>query len=118
MNGWIKKEIIKSMICNKLGVVKHNRIFSRKTDLIQPSRLEVENFLEEYHILGSYKKQNIAIGLSYNGEMVACGVFVKLKDHEYELVRFATSNPVIGGASKILKNFCKMYSVRSVVSFF
>jgi len=118
---WIeKKEIIKSIINNSIGINKE-RIFARKTKIIEISFDEKNNFLKENHLQGS-DGSNICLGLLYNNESVSVIGFNKSKnsiENQFELSRFASkiNTKVIGGASKLLNYFIKKYKPKSIYSF-
>jgi len=125
---WIfKKDIIKSMILNKLG--KNNtKIFGRKTEVkeIIDNKL-IRDFLDKNHIQGFVGSQ-VKIGLFYNDELVSIMTFGKNRrnlgiritnDNEYELLRFCNklNTTVIGGASKLFKYFITKYKPHQIISY-
>lgn len=65
------------------------------------------------------------MGLFYNGELVSIMTFSKLEgrkvlgENEWNLSRFCNKlgTNVVGGASKLLKNFIKEYSVSRIISY-
>jgi len=112
---WIfKQKIVKSMIKNKLGLIK-NKIYARKTTLkLVENFNEVERFLELNHIQGSVNS-SINVGLYYNDELVSLMTFSKprfTREYDWELVRFTNkiNYSIVGGASKLFKWFTKNYS--------
>lgn len=104
-----KKDIVKSMILSRLKY--NNKICANKTKTIN-IKLEVKNnFLEKNHIQGK-DSSTTYLGLIYNDELIACMTFSKLKTaNNYELIRYASklNTNVIGGASKLLKEFRKTH---------
>lgn len=125
---WIntKPEIVKSIILDKLGVNNCNNIYARKC-VIKDVKPDICNkFLEQNHIQGG-STSSIRLGLYYNDELVSLMTFspprinMGSKDHkqQWELVRFCNklNTRVIGGASKLLKYFIKIYNPKSIVSF-
>lgn len=107
-----KFNIIKRMILNKAGL-KRKSIFARKTEVVKNlDKKIVNNFLDKYHIQGS-TRYKFSYGLVYENKLVAIMLFdsitsnrgVKGNDYQYELVRFASKERVVGGASKLLYNF-------------
>lgn len=119
-----KKEIIKSRILNILG--KNRKIYARKCLLRGISGKEEKNFLIENHIQG-YVPSKIKIGLFYGEEMVSVMTFGDYRkslgknkiEGEYELLRFCNKLgiSVIGGASKIFKEFISKYDPIKVISY-
>lgn len=114
-----KKEIVKSIIKNSLGHCE-NVIFARKCQVNTVPLGVYKEFINKNHLQG-YIKSDIRLGLYYNEELVGViglnALDVK-NDGKYELLRFATrlNTRVIGGASKLFKNFVKLYEPISVIS--
>lgn len=113
-NEWKdSKDVIKSKILNFLG--KNERIFARKTKIIELSRDEAETFLIKNHLQGGGSSFRFRYGLTYNGELVSCMIFGKSRlnrNFDWELIRFCNKNyiSVVGGASKLLAHFRKNHS--------
>jgi len=106
-----KKDIIKSKVINLLG--KSNKIYARKTKIVELKRYETEEFLTINHIQGP-DNAKIKYGLEYNGNIVACMTFDGSRfnrSYKYEMIRFCTKNftSVVGGASKLLNHFRTKY---------
>jgi len=120
-NDWKdKKEIIKSMIKNKLKL-NQNKIYARKCQIREIDSKTPNNFLKENHIQGSSNSQ-FRYGLFYNGELVSIMTFSKSrynKNYDYELVRFCSKRNynIIGAAGKLLKNFQKIFNYPSIISY-
>ena len=120
-----KKEIIKSIITNKL--VKSKRIYGRKCIVkeINDNNL-VRIFLEENHIQG-FVGSKVKLGLYYNNELVSIMTFGKLRkslghkssEDKWELLRFCNkvNTTVVGGASKLFKYFIKNYKYSEIISY-
>ena len=114
-----KQNIVKSIIFNKLGKTP-NKIYARKCKVKQPNKTEVKQFLEENHIQG-YVGSSVEIGLYYNNDLVSIMTFGKPrfnKKYNWELLRLCTklNISVIGGASKLFKNFTRNYT-GSIISY-
>lgn len=107
-----KKDIIKSIILNKLNKTK-NKIYARKCEFLEiKNNLIIKNFLNKNHIQG-YSKSSIKYGLFYNGELVSIMTFGERKINgkkEFELIRFCNklNTNVVGSANKLFKNFLKV----------
>lgn len=118
-DDWIfRKDICKSIISSKLQ--KNIKIYARETEFRQISTYEKNLFLDENHIQGK-DKANIYLGLFHNNSIVACMTFCKSrynKKYQWELSRFANKkfHNVVGGFSKLLKNFLKLYQ-GSIISY-
>ncbi|MGI0075843.1 MAG: DUF7487 domain-containing protein [Nitrosopumilaceae archaeon] len=119
-NEWItKQDIVKSRLSNLLN--KQQRIYARKCLIKQLTNKESKEFLTNTHIQG-YTSATINYGLMYDNEVVACMTFGKPrfnKNAEYEIVRFSNklNTAVVGGASKLFKQFIKQYSPQSIISY-
>ena len=123
---WIhKKEIIKSVIQYKLGLI-NNKIYARKCIIKEVTNKASKEFLDKNHIQGGINSP-IRLGLFYNNELVSIMTFGKLrrnvgiksKKGEYELYRFCNkiNTIVIGSASKLLNYFIKNYDVNYILTF-
>ncbi|MCK9477005.1 MAG: hypothetical protein M0R46_13855 [Candidatus Muirbacterium halophilum] len=121
-----KKEIVKSMILNKLGKTP-NKIFARKTVIkeITDNKL-IKDFLNKNHIQG-FIGSSIKLALFYENELVSLMTFgkkrkmmnSKSKEGEYELLRFCNklNTNVVGGASKLFKHFIKNYNYSEITTY-
>lgn len=120
-NEWSeKKEIVKSIIFNKINKSK-NRIFARKCEIQEISSKEARLFHENNHLSG-YVNSSINIGLFYENKLVSVMSFRKSrydKSVDYEISRFSSIlyTNVIGGGSKLLKYFEKKFKPRSLLSY-
>jgi hypothetical protein len=120
-----KKEIVFSMILNRLG--KASKIYARKCIVKEITNKEKKNFLNENHLQGDCVS-SINLGLELNGEILSVMTFGKPRLNlgnksagcdEYELIRFANklNTTVIGGASKLFSFFIKNHSPKKVISY-
>ena len=126
-DDWLyKKDIIKSMILNKLSV-SMNKIMARKCIIKEiKDNFIVNNFLENNHLQGK-SNSCVKLGLYYNDNLVSIMTFGNLrkalggksKEGNWELIRFCNSlnTNVIGGASKLFKYFLKTYSPQYILSY-
>ena len=118
-DSWrFKKEIIKSMIINKLGTA--NKIYARKCQIKIVDNIDRNHFFENNHIQGR-DYSTISYGLYFQGELVACMSFSKSRWNDnftWELMRFANkiNTTVVGGFSKLLKYFRNNY-FGSIISY-
>lgn len=119
-----KKDIVKSRILNVLN--KSRKIYARKCEIREVGASEERRFLEQNHIQG-WCPSSIKIGLYFRSELVSIMTFgsyrialgKKSKEGEYELLRFCNSLniTVIGGASKIFKEFIKKFRPVRILSY-
>lgn len=120
-DDWVyKKEIIKSIILNRLGLV-NNKIYARKTIIKGVSTKESREFLNKNHIQG-YTTSSIKIGLFYDNQLVSLMTFGNRRinsKNNFELIRFSNklNTNVVGGASKLFKYFITNYSDIKIVSY-
>lgn len=124
---WInKKEIVKSIIKSKLGII-NNKIFARKCIIKEIDSKDSSIFLNSNHIQGNVNS-SIKLGLFYNEELVCIMTFGKKRiamgnknnvDGEYEMLRFCNklNTVVVGGASKLFKYFIINYKPKQILSF-
>lgn len=102
----LRKDIVKSMILNKLGMSK--KIHARQCSLIEISYQEGSKFFEKNHISGDNKAQKY-FALQFEDTIVACLSYKKPIQKKYgnviEIARFANilNHIVIGGFQKLLK---------------
>jgi hypothetical protein len=120
-----KKDIVKSRIKHLINK-SERKVYARKC-IIKPIDNKTKNqFLNNNHIQGE-DKSKIKYGLYYNDELVSVITFGSLRkitgntnitDH-YELIRFCNklNISVIGGFSKLLKNFIKENQPKQIISY-
>lgn len=120
---WLfKKEIVKSIILSQLGLMT-NKIYARKCVIkkIVDTKI-IRSFLDNNHIQG-YTHASTSLGLYYDEELVSIMTFGKNRfnhnNNEYELVRFANklNTNVVGGASKLFKEFINNNQYSIIYSF-
>jgi len=119
-----RTNIIKSQIRNWIGIT-NTMIHARKCEVrvINDPKI-VRCFLDENHIQG-FVNSVVKIGLYYRGELVSIMTFdhsegrKKMDNMEWNLSRFCNKidTSVIGGASRLLKNFIKNYGPTRIVSY-
>jgi hypothetical protein len=118
-----KREIVKSIILNKLNKIKKN-IYSIKCEIKEVNNKLYRGFIDKNHIQG-YINSKIKIGLFYENELVSIMTFGNLKvskkidKKEYELLRFCNklNIKIIGGASKLFKYFVNNYKPNKIIAF-
>ncbi len=91
--------------------VEQEKVYARKCIVKEIDVKEKNEFLNKYHIQGE-DKSKIKLGLFYKDELIAVMTFGNSRFNtsiKYELIRYATSKHVIGGAGKLLTYFRKHY---------
>ena len=101
-------QVIK-LLMNVLGQNKLEKIHARKCVIGLVTKENCKNFLEENHIQG-YKGGSINLGLYYEEQQVALGVFSRTNRGWLNLERYATNAQVRGGLSKIIAYVKRNYS--------
>ena len=111
-----KKEIVKSMIRNRLGLIS-DKVYARKCIISYVDNKMANSFMDDNHIQGS-RGATISLGLYYKNNLVSVMQFIKNGDI-WELSRFASKLNVlvIGGFSKLLRYFEKTHNPNIIVSF-
>jgi hypothetical protein len=105
---------------NKIGLI-NMKIYARKCVIKEVNKSDSSIFLNKNHIQG-YSNFSIAYGLYFEDELVSLMTFgwrsINGKK-EYELLRFCNkiNTNVVGGASKLLKNFLNTYNPTRIVSY-
>lgn len=110
---------VQTKIMSILGKDCREKVFARKTEFCEVPHSDAKEFLLDNHIQGN-ARATYRFGLKYNGELVACMLFVKRSEYEYELNRYATSKLVVGGFGKLVtraRDILKSFGVKSIVSF-
>lgn len=117
--------IIISRIKNILNITE-NKIFARKCVIKEVDKTDSKVFLEKNHLQGD-SVDKIRIALYFYNEMVSVMTFGKKRnslgnssiDNEYELLRFASKldTNVIGGFSKLLNYFIKIYHPSKIITY-
>ena len=123
-----KKEILKSMIRNKLGRIE-NRVGARETQMrVLSSRTDkkrMKEFLDTNHLSG-YTGSTIGFGLFHDGEMVSClslrRPFTRKHKGSIEIARFASkiNLSVSGGFGKLMKGvkaWCKENNIPKILTY-
>jgi G:T-mismatch repair DNA endonuclease (very short patch repair protein) len=116
-----KKEILKSIISNKLNIV-NNKIYARNCDVRDVSSSESRKFLNDNHIQG-FSSSQLKLGLYYKNELVSLMTFgfrYTNSKKEYELIRFCNkiNTNIVGASSKLFKNFLKNNkNIENIISY-
>lgn len=115
---WIKKqEIVKKRLRSILQV--DEKIYARKCQVKEIPNTIATEFIDANHLQGN-SVFKIAIGCYYNDTLVAVMTFGKPrydKKAQYELIRYCSTDTVVGGASKMFSFFVKKYNPDSIISY-
>lgn len=117
-----KQEVCKSIIKNKI-LGSENKVYARDCEVFQLEDSDnIRCFFNENHIQGATKQIQVCYGLFHKNELVQVMSFVETRQsqHEdYELNRLCSRKDhiIIGGASKLLKQFLKSHRGKSICSF-
>lgn len=125
-DDWIlKRDIIESRLKNLLQTTS-NKLFARKCQIKEVSKIDSKKFLNENHLQG-YVPSAIRLGLYLEDNLVSLmtlGSFRKSLGRNsekdcYELLRFCNilDTHVVGAASKLLKHFERQYAPKKVITY-
>jgi transposase len=112
-------EKVKKLLLKLLG--KTEKIFARKTEIVQLDTKTAKQFHNDHHIHG-FVGASYHCGLYYDKKLVMAASFGKnrfSKNHEYECIRLTTHGniTVVGGVSKLFKHFIIEKKPKSIVTF-
>jgi hypothetical protein len=123
-DDWIyRQDILKSQIKNILKI-NSEKIFARKCIIKEVNINDCKQFLNDNHIQGKVNSV-LKLGLYFEEELVSLMTFdhnegrKKMEEGGYNLNRFCNklNTNVIGGASKLLKYFERVYNPIRIVSY-
>lgn len=106
----LQENIVFSIIRSKLGQ-NEDKVYARKTQIVELDNNTYKAFCNENHLQGSGIAK-YRYGLMYNGRILSVMSFSKsryTKECDYEMVRYCNTKgtTVVGGASKLFKYFIK-----------
>jgi hypothetical protein len=118
-----KPDIVWNIIKHRLNI-NTNRVYARQCSVRLIGQDVADEFYDTYHLQGKTTK-GINLGLYKDDILLACMSFSYLVSNrgttrnytDFELIRFASKDIVIGGASKLLSYFIKVYKPESIVSY-
>ena len=113
------QDIVKSRLLSVLRI--NNRIYARKTKIVQLDSVQCRTFFSENHTQG-FVGSFLAYGLTFNNELVAAMSFGKSRfstEANFELLRYCSKNytNVVGGASKLFNVFVTQMNPKTIVSY-
>lgn len=123
---WKKQnDIIKDILRIRLNKIE-NKIYARKCNIKEISTADYRDFCNTYHIQ-RYRSASVKLGLYYNNELVQVASFNKARsygnngiaEYEWEWIRGVTkfNTIVVGGTSKLLNYFIKMYNPENILCY-
>lgn len=119
-NEWeYKRDIVLARLKHILGASQDSKVYARKCEIVEINSKVSAEFMESNHIQGN-ANASVHLGMYYLGVLVAVQTFCKsrfTKDCEWELLRYSSSVPVIGGASRLFAYFVRKYNPKSIVSY-
>ena len=95
-------------------------VYARKCKIGGVSLEDTTKFLNENHLQGSCRFQEVRIGLYYESKLISLMTFGRPrynKNYEYELLRYATTKNVVGGAERLFKYFVSKVHPNSIISY-
>lgn len=98
-------EMVKNMIAHKLGASSRKSVYARKTTARVITKREADEFLNKNHIQGTVAAR-LMYGLFNNEQLIAVMLFkteANSNSKTLNLLRYATSENVVGGFTKLLK---------------
>lgn len=110
---------LQSIICEN-----NNVIHARKCIVKDISSLEAREFLNENHTQ-RYVNSSIRYGLFHEESLISVMTFGKLRkvlgskssDDEYELLRYASKEKIVGGFAKLFKQFINEHNPQRITSY-
>lgn len=98
------------------------KVYARNCKVAYIDVETADNFLEEYHLQGTLKLQEVCLGLVYEDQLVSVMTFGYAryaKDFQWELLRYATATgiQVLGGSQKLFAHFLHQFSPESIISY-
>lgn len=109
-------ELVKQMLAHKLGVSSQPKIYARNTKIVFLENEQAKNFLNNNHIQGEVLG-SIRLGLVTDTHQLVAVMVLKKEGKTLNLLRFATSQPVVGGFTKLLKHVEKTYKPEEIITF-
>ncbi len=114
-----KKDIVKSIIKNKLGMSQ--KIHARKCKIVSIDSSIAKKFLDDNHIQGNVNS-SVRLGLMFENELVSVMTFGKSrfdKKYTHELLRFCNklNTNVVGSFSKLLKHALNTVDMKTIQTF-
>lgn len=116
---WVHKQDIIKRRLQHIFHKTNNVIYARNCSVVKIPIAQANDFMERNHIQGK-ASCSISYGLINNDNLIGAITFGKPRfnsNYEYELIRLAFSDPVIGGASKLFSRFVKDFNPSNVLTY-
>lgn len=110
-----KRNIVHSHIKHVLGLSDNKKIPARKCVVRMVNSSVARQFFNNNHIQG-FVPSTYYVSLQYDDHVVAVASFLT-SGEDYILTRYATSEVVVGGHSKIVSHFERMFNYRKLITF-
>ena len=113
-----KKNIVKNILTNIL-IPNKKVIFAKNCKISNVTKEQEKEFLNNNHIQG-YVSSKIRLGLFHNDTLITLMSFGSSrfeKTSVWELLRYSSTERVVGGAAKLLKHFITDNSPNMIVSY-
>lgn len=106
-NQWIEKEEIVQNIIN-INIGKAHKLYARNCKIRIVPHSDAKEFFDSTHLYGN-RFAKLTIGLYHDDKLVSAMSFTKYNNY-WEIIRYSTALNliVVGGASKIFKEFIKI----------
>lgn len=120
-----RQSLIKRHLLHALGLTNNPVINARSCSIFRVENADANEFYDQNHIQGGIRRSMINYGLKgIDNKLLACMSFLqggsrrgRFGQDEWELIRFATSCSVRGGASRLFTAFVREYDPLRVWSF-
>ena len=119
-----RQPLVQRWVRHALGLSDLPKVHARACTLQPVAPAEAYGFYDQYHIQGGVRRHALHLGLYQDAALVACMSFLqggsrrgRFGADEWELIRYATSAQVRGGASRLFQAFCRQVAPQQVWSF-
>ena len=111
--------IVKSILANKLSQPPVQKIWARKTSLVELSNNSYSEFVDKNHIQGAPVGDILRLGLYEQDQLMAVTGFRKNQKYGWEVSRHANkiNCQVVGGFGKMFAHFLKRFDPDQVISY-
>lgn len=111
-------DIVKSMLAHKLNASSLPKVYARNTEVIRLQKIDMMDFLNENHIQGFVgSSRYYGLADKRTGSLVAATAVTIVEGGVVKLERFATSQPVLGGFTKLLNYVEKEHNPPEIFTF-
>ena len=109
-----KKELISSSIKHTLGI--GSKIGAREVVVKEIDYTTASKFLDSHHLQGTVRNISLSLGLVKDDNIIGVASFRKYGEG-WELARLAFNTTVMGGFSKLLKEFNRIVGPTKLISY-